>query len=1027
MMHGKAEAGVSRPISDKQAETTNSDDSENRTMISYSHLTAQGSGQGSASGGGSGASIAGVVRYLEAERQDSLAAERGAAAIGYYQGRSAPSVWLGFGAVELGLAGAVEGTALGSVLAGRLPDGTDLSGRGNRAGSRRLGHDLTISAPKSVSILALAGGDTRLLAAHDEAVRAAAGEVERLMLVARRGKAGAVVERTGRMVAAAYRHEDSRPVDGVADPQLHTHLIIANMTRRSDGVWSAASLDFGVRNETLHMLDAVYKAELAKRVTELGYGIERTRDGFEIAGLTREQIAAFSRRTAEIDRTLAAGGLDREAASAAQRVRANVSTRVEKGQPGEVEQRYGWRVRARDVGLDLERVRSIALERERSGLDRGGAGERDAGGPEHAMVLAREAVAGAARHLGERASVFSEAGLVREALLAGLGRVGSAEVAEAIRQRAGGLVAGADERRGLVFTTRAALETERRVLAVVTTGRGTARPVAEPDAIEHVLERQERDRGLVFTAGQREAVRLALGTEDRHVGIVGAAGSGKTRAMGAIVAAYREAGYEIVGLAPSAAAARELGQAGCDRTQTLESGLRRPAAETGGAAPGARPCLYVLDEAGMVSARDMDRLMQRAEAEGARTLLVGDPRQLASVEAGSPFQQLLEAGALRHVRMDEVQRQRDPALREIAQRFARGDAAGAVRAAQPYMAVVEKDRLTGAAAEAYLGLTPAERADTLVLAGTNRMREGVNAEIRDGLRARGELGRDDLSVQVLDKADLTREQARRVSSYETGMVVTFSRELKDGRRMVAARGSQWAVVGRNGDHVTLRALGGPADGVGAPEIAWRPSGETATAYHARPLGLAEGERIVFRENDRALGVSNGMGGVVTGLDRARGEALVRSDAGVEICIGVDRAHVIDHGYCRTIHSSQGATVERAIVVGEAGRVATAQTAYVAASRERSGLQIITDDRDKLSAAWSRWAERQTARSLLAREVEREMPVSDISRERARQKTLEQSRQRAAELAKAREAAREKQAAAQKQLERGRDRGIEMGR
>lgn len=1010
-------------------------------MISYSHLTAQGSGHGAMSGGGSGASIAGVVRYLEAERQDGpvAEAERGAATIGYYQGRTAPSAWLGSGAAELGLSGAVDGAALAGLLSGRMPDGTDLSGRGNRAGSRRLGHDLTISAPKSVSILALAGGDARLLAAHDEAVLVAAGEVERLMLVARRGKAGAVVERTGRMVAAAYRHEDSRPVDGVADPQLHTHLVIANMTRRSDGVWSAASLDFGVRNETLHMLDAVYKAEFAKRVAALGYGIERTRDGFEIAGLTREQIAAFSRRTAEIDRTLAAGGLDREAATASQRVRANVSTRLEKGQPGEVEQRYGWRARAREVGLDLDRVRSTALEREPLGLGRGGAGERDADGPDHELRLARDAVAGAARHLGERASVFSEAALAREALLTGLGRVGSAEVTRAIGDRAGGLVAGADERRGLVFTTREALETERLVLEVVATGRDAARPVAEPGAIKHVLERQERNQGLVFTAGQGEAVRLALKSADRHIGIVGAAGSGKTRAMAAIVAAYREAGYEVVGLAPSAAAALELGQAGCDRTQTLEAGLRRPAAEVSGAGSGARPCLYVLDEAGMVSARDMDRLMRRVEAEGARTLLVGDPRQLASVEAGSPFQQLLEAGVLRHVRMDEVQRQRDPALREIAQLFARGDAGGAVLAAQPYMAVVEKDRLAATAADSYLGLTPAERADTLVLTGTNRIRASVNAEIRTGLRAQGELGRDELTVQALDKADLTREQAKRPHSYEPGMVVVFSRELKDGRHLVAARGSQWAVIGRSGDHVTLRPLGGPADGAGRAmaqsgpgsgagtrEIVWRPSGETATAYHTRALGLAEGERIVFRENDRALGVSNGMGGVVTGLDRARGEALVRSDAGAELRISANRAHVIDHGYCRTIHSSQGATVERAIVVGEAGRVATAQTAYVAASRERSGLRIITDDRDKLSAAWSRWAERQTARSLLARQAERDMPASDISRERLRQKTLEQSRQQAAELAKIREAAREKQAEAQRQLDRDRSKDRDMG-
>ena len=218
------------------------------------------------------------------------------------------------------------------------------------------------------------------------------------------------------------------------------------------------------------------------------------------------------------------------------------------------------------------------------------------------------------------------------------------------------------------------------------------------------------------------------------------------------------------------------------------------------------------------------------------------------------------------------------------------------------------------------------------------------------------------------------------------------------------------------------------------QIAWLPSSETATAYHVRALGLAEGERIVFRENDRALGVYNGMGGMVTGLDRARGEVLVRSDAGAEIRISMDRAQAIDHGYCRTIHSSQGATVERTIVVGEAGRVATAQTAYVAASRERSGLRIITDDREKLSAAWSRWAERHSARSVLARGSadepgrQREMPVSDISRERARQKTLEQARQQAAEAGKTREAALEKQAERQRptrEANHGQGRGMEI--
>ena len=192
-------------------------------MISYSHLTAKGAGQG---GGDGSSGVIGVVRYLQSSRQSSPT--------GYYLRGAAPSMWCGTGAAGLGLAGPVDGESLASILAGRLPDGSDISDRGNRQKTRRFGHDLTISAPKSVSILAMAGRDRRLLAAHDAAVQVAAEMAERWMVVARRGKGGVKMERTGCLLAAAYRHEDSRPVDGIVDPQLHTHLVIANATKRAE-------------------------------------------------------------------------------------------------------------------------------------------------------------------------------------------------------------------------------------------------------------------------------------------------------------------------------------------------------------------------------------------------------------------------------------------------------------------------------------------------------------------------------------------------------------------------------------------------------------------------------------------------------------------------------------------------------------------------------------------------------------------------------------------------------------------------
>ena len=265
----------------------------------------------------------GVVDYCEHRHS--------ANGVGYYSGDGAPSSWHGTGAAALGLSGPVNRDALVRVLEGHLPDGTDLTTRGNRADDRRLGVDLTFSAPKSVSILALAGNDERVLAAHDRAVRKALDLVEREVLTARRGKGGAAHEHTGSLVAATYRHEDSRPVNGHADPQLHTHCIVANATQRADGTWSAMDLQFGEASVLMHLADAHYKNELARALREMGYDIRRTADGFELGHITDEQIAQFSQRREQIDEALAERGLTRETSNATDRSLANLATRENNG------------------------------------------------------------------------------------------------------------------------------------------------------------------------------------------------------------------------------------------------------------------------------------------------------------------------------------------------------------------------------------------------------------------------------------------------------------------------------------------------------------------------------------------------------------------------------------------------------------------------------------------------------------------------------------------------------------------------
>ena len=494
---------------------------------------------------------------------------------------------------------------------------------------------------------------------------------------------------------------------------------------------------------------------------------------------------------------------------------------------------------------------------------------------------------------------------------------------------------------------------------------------ADDGAVSRIIAEREAKQGFSFSDGQREAVGLALTSTDRHIGIVGAAGAGKTTAMAAIVEQYKAAGYEIVGVAPSAAAAHELESAGCNDTRTLASSLlKKEDAAKEGETPPKR--LYVLDEAGMVSAKDMDAFLRKADSEGARTILVGDPLQLAAVEAGSPYAQMLKTNAIAHANIDEIQRQKDPQLREIAQAFAKGEAEKGVELAKPYMQQVSFDKADGkdakqdalatAAATAYLELTPDERRKTLLLAGTNSTRQAINDKIRAGLTKDGTLGTDAIKSTALDKLDLTREAATRAEHYTSKdgapVIIQFNTDLKNKdtsapEPFLAKKGTQWNVMSTENGKLQLQSRDDPSQ-----TIEMQPTDARIIAYAARDMELRDGDRVAFRQNQKDQSITNGMQGTVA-IDE-NGKTSVKTDAGQEIEIAKNRGQTLDYSYARTVHSSQGATVERAIVVGEASRVATAESAYVACSREKTGLTIITDDTKKLGKAWSKFADRQSA-------------------------------------------------------------------
>ncbi|MEL0210118.1 MAG: MobF family relaxase [Novosphingobium sp.] len=461
------------------------------------------------------------------------------------------SEWFGNGAESLGLHGVVEEQCFVEVLSGKLPDGSEITAV---HGEHRPGLDMTFSAPKSVSLLALVGKDDRIASAFRESVTATLTWVEKNLVEARVWDPVAkqqVVEKTVNMVAATFLHDVNRN----NEPQLHVHSVIANATKASDGKWHAVHNDQLYRNQ--HLIGAVHNAELRARIEELGYETTPARnpiDGaFEIKGVTRDAIEAFSTRREEILEALAR----EERSSPRERELAALATRQAKNPEFSPEQRGAeWQATAERVGFDGQRLLDAAAERSAHretvwsrviegarGIGARGLAIAGAMGltpkdgdplvPERLgrldpkTFVAAQAVASAARDLGEREAAFERNDLIRTALERG-GPVTVADIEARIAVlEEKGLLIGGDR----LMTTQSALQLEHRVIALAQAGRDAVQPMAEGKDLGANLQQAARDLGLRrLNPGQEQAGIDVLQSRDRVQLIQGGAGGGPAEA-----------------------------------------------------------------------------------------------------------------------------------------------------------------------------------------------------------------------------------------------------------------------------------------------------------------------------------------------------------------------------------------------------------------------------------------------------------------------------------------------------------------
>ncbi|VYU35654.1 conjugative relaxase [Metakosakonia massiliensis] len=280
----------------------------------------------------------------------------------YYFLGQLESEWLGEGASELGLEGPVRSDTLTAVLEGRLPDGARLGKEINGNHVHRAGHDLTFSAPKSVSILALIGGDKAMLEAHQHAVRVAATYVEKLISARETVDGKTSIVPTGKMVAALFTHDTSRNLD----PQLHTHMLVANMTELN-GKWKALATDkihdAGFIETVMKMqvtLGKIYRNTLKADVEALGHEVEEVgaHGMWEIKGVPADIREEYSSRGREIQ-----GSVGAEATLRSRDVAAK-DTRQAKVDPSRLRLMERWIGQMTEKGWNIREYQAGVVPRE---------------------------------------------------------------------------------------------------------------------------------------------------------------------------------------------------------------------------------------------------------------------------------------------------------------------------------------------------------------------------------------------------------------------------------------------------------------------------------------------------------------------------------------------------------------------------------------------------------------------------------------------------------------------------------------
>jgi len=854
----------------------------------------------------------------------------------YQEGQRVSGDWIGLGAERLGLSGKVRADEFLRLCENQNPStretltqrlNTTRTEGGETAANRRIFYDFTFSPPKSVSIAGFLGKDERIFEAHTRAVKTALHEFEAFAATRVRASGAQNDRLTGNFAAALFTHDTSRALD----PHLHTHCIVFNATFDPlENRWKALQNYELLRARKF--AENAYYHELARELRGFGYGIRnRSRGDFEIEGVSDDLCDRFSKRHAEIDEALAKlleekPGIAGGDVMAARRLLATAERARKQRDLSREELLILWNSQlTREEHEELSRLRNQFTQRP----------------VEEMRMSVAEAVQWAEEHLFDRNSVVLECQVWQEALGRARGESFSVSDLTAFTGQRGYI---RDETRPAEVTLRDVLLREWVIVQTAKEGVTACHPlVTNPRPVNPALDDE-----------QRTALDALLSSTNAVSIFRGGAGTGKSFVLRELVEQVQQAGRRVVVLAPQRQQVVEMEKTGLPSPATVANFLLRRELATA--------AVVVVDEAGQIGGRQMLQLLRLARERNARVILSGDTRQHGAVEASDALFAIERHSGVKPVELHKIRRQ-DPSLGQdfderkrikqyrqavesaaagkLAESFAQLDKMGAVVACG---LGEQADKL----ADEYLRLAEQD-ASAVIVSQTWAEVHRVNSRVRDALKAKGLLGPNDSTIEVLDRLDLTNAQKRDKRFYPKEAVVVFNQKI---RKAEPGTKGKLAGIVKSG---LLVDVGGQFVTVSNKML------DRVSICLAHECALSTGDRLHLKANRKLAS-----GGRVTNGELVTVKS-VRADGGVELTDG----RILDSsfreflpGYAVTSYGSQGKTVDYVLFSDSTVKAATsAQQWYVTISRGRRGIRIFTPDKQQLRENVTRSGHRPLALEL----------------------------------------------------------------